>query len=1054
MRNRPFVPLLVLILSVFTLFISCSKKDRIAGQQKQAFTNEELVQRFFHESLSDDPAVQKVTSKIKAEFEKSIKLPPFIRREGLPVWNKSLIIPQQVSGSGFGSGTTGTRVITPLYPLDSSQVRSALLSTIIGDSVRIELLDGKQYQRYAKEHKRFSAQDVTLTLMLLDNSVQGHDRFEITDSIALTGGEQKAKFIKVQPFTTTISAASREYVTISICWSEERPTNQGQVVGCPPGSNCPQYETVIVCKTLATFIIENSTDDPGGGGTWIDPTPPLSGGGTGWQPAVEPPEPPSLYKKPAKYREVSNYVTPAGTVVTLAEGAEVIVYENIDVLRDYPNGALYALKYNNKIYVSVQGEYIKAGAQNLPPPAFTGYREYKDGKVTDTPMPEGVMTQTQPNRFGKMNAVRMKVVPKTDADGCKVVRDLVELGAGTAPPNSYNTPGDANFGIEDLPSTDAEREETGLQNCPGSATIGDFNATTDNYVTQNGAALSSFLNSKIKSSVKILFFDKTNNKVRNYVTKSDVGIIPRNDQTSIVDKFNNNSFTAADEEILIMAYIENGQWKYDAKYNAARFPNNAIHPQAAAPGMLQNLQSEIKYQTDQAVSNIRGANRTTAEEAITTPDGEKFYKAQMGMLETVSVFFDIGKSIIKDGALPKSVWDDGRRANTTLTDEATAYANSALKMGSGISGGIDQFIDETTGILQLARTGLEVLRNPRATFNTIYSTIKDLNVEKVKQLILDMTGAANYMAGGTLAKYQAGRHTVQVAMSVFSAVNTLQKGKEILKAGGTNVTNLQKFVPDGSVNHPAANSIRNATEHKYPVDNYKDQAIVMQNKVNNEDIFVSVERNGTGSTVFEAKQSDFVDPNGYPLSNTQIQADLADGIKVHELPGDNLTTYEFQKGKKGAWSKELNKHPLDANKVYKLPDSQYFTDEIGRVKTVEVPNLVKVSPTAPRNSHQQTVKSKAVKDGIPGDEGGHIIGSQFDGCGDQINIVPMKSTLNGSTGTWYQMEKKWSNILTNNGTITGIEITLDYGVGTSRRPNSFLVRVLENGVETFYTHTN
>ncbi|PZR29957.1 MAG: hypothetical protein DI535_00175 [Citrobacter freundii] len=95
---------------------------------------------------------------------------------------------------------------------------------------------------------------------------------------------------------------------------------------------------------------------------------------------------------------------------------------------------------------------------------------------------------------------------------------------------------------------------------------------------------------------------------------------------------------------------------------------------------------------------------------------------------------------------------------------------SPFRIPAALAGAIDQLIEEITGPLQLVQMGLEIVRNPRSSLNNFYNGIKSLNKEKIKQIISSVTGYANYTQGGDRANYQGGRHTVQGAMILFSAV--------------------------------------------------------------------------------------------------------------------------------------------------------------------------------------------------------------------------------------------------------------------------------------------
>jgi len=130
------------------------------------------------------------------------------------------------------------------------------------------------------------------------------------------------------------------------------------------------------------------------------------------------------------------------------------------------------------------------------------------------------------------------------------------------------------------------------------------------------------------------------------------------------------------------------------------------------------------------------------------------------------------------------------------------------------------------------------------------------------------------------------------------------------------------------------------------------------------------------------------------------------------------------------------------NGIYNV-DGFKYTVENGLVTKVEVALLGKVNPSWDRNGYQQSIKCNKAKNGTQGnDQGGHLIGSQFGGSGEQINLVPMKSSVNGPGGDWYTMEQKWAN---GGKTITGVEIKIIYGV--DKRPTNFLVKWSENGVE-------
>jgi hypothetical protein len=94
-----------------------------------------------------------------------------------------------------------------------------------------------------------------------------------------------------------------------------------------------------------------------------------------------------------------------------------------------------------------------------------------------------------------------------------------------------------------------------------------------------------------------------------------------------------------------------------------------------------------------------------------------------------------------------------------------------------------------------------------------------------------------------------------------------------------------------------------------------------------------------------------------------------------------------------------------------------------------------------RNGYQQSSKCKKSKEGIEGDQGGHLIGSRFDGAGEQINLVPMKSGVNLSA--WKSMENTWADALQQAKKVS-VDIRPIYHNG-SKRPVAFEVRANIDG---------
>ncbi|ODC03117.1 hypothetical protein BFW38_05715 [Terasakiispira papahanaumokuakeensis] len=158
---------------------------------------------------------------------------------------------------------------------------------------------------------------------------------------------------------------------------------------------------------------------------------------------------------------------------------------------------------------------------------------------------------------------------------------------------------------------------------------------------------------------------------------------------------------------------------------------------------------------------------------------------------------------------------------------------------------------------------------------------------------------------------------------------------------------------------------------------------------------------------------------------------------------------DFKAGKSRNWSKELN-NPTP-NSIYRIDGNTFQVDELGRTSLVDIPQLR--LNTSARNSYQQVVAGRA--DRLDTDVGGHLLGSQFGGPGEGINIVAMDRALNSNSrtlGQFGQLETKWANKI-RAGDSVGVKISPVYE-GTSLRPARFDITETINGEETFYRLLN
>jgi hypothetical protein len=162
------------------------------------------------------------------------------------------------------------------------------------------------------------------------------------------------------------------------------------------------------------------------------------------------------------------------------------------------------------------------------------------------------------------------------------------------------------------------------------------------------------------------------------------------------------------------------------------------------------------------------------------------------------------------------------------------------------------------------------------------------------------------------------------------------------------------------------------------------------------------------------------------------------GRALDEFVPAGSFTIETKGGSVSKWNMVLNRI-LRSNAIYKIDQYIFETDHLARVK--KIVGELKLQSRG-RNTYQQG-KAVEIKDGLPGDQGGHLIAEIFYGPGEQINYLPMKSTLNQSS--WKQMENTLKKAL-EEGKKVDIEIRPVFE-GASKRPSAFEVDYWLNGIK-------
>ncbi|MBL7744127.1 MAG: hypothetical protein JNN00_11680 [Chitinophagaceae bacterium] len=830
-----------------------------------------------------------------------------------------------------GSDTADVLYIPFVRP-GENRVNTILMLKMTGTDTVHQFLSDWQYKQFgfgAEQSGQWNAGNIFHIFMTMNNTVFGHTQFIVTDQRLLSDTSKNLVTLEPAEETSTNSGDGQTqvqsyYYGIQFCHSVKAcvyvgNTSSGrlQTLNSPPyaGGVCVTSQS---CTTIWVLVFTN--DDAGGDPNGSGPpnTDPNNGGNPsggsnpdpndppddwepeecntdpqapqdpfsepcepGWTPTGGGNNPPSYtplnnanYEKDANFHNISTYVTSSGKAITLPPGSKIKTYKNID-LNIFPNGALYAFVLpSGDTYVAVQQQYLAASALAVPPPHYTGFYKVNPDNTVDfnSPYPETAFQYPQPVN-GAIKAVRIKEIKKSDGT-CHMVRELVDYAPGNSTPATASENADVNYGIEFLDAqitSSTPAEETPLQECSGASPSTYVPYTLQSLYNEQSQYLTFFLNSRIQSSVKVYLYDCNTNETKYTITKN--GASPA---SGSMTEYDNNSFS---EDIAIKACLENGQWKYDVKYNPAGLSSGNVHPKVQQH--LSQVVAEIKRQADEEARFLKNPKKRYSSETINVADGERFFKEGMNLFESLAAIYDVGKHIISEGQMPEYIWDQGRRSGTTLADVNTKYFKSPFNLPSGIAGGADQLIDEVTGVVQLVKMGLEAIRRPRATFNNIYESIRTLNEEKLKQILSSISGLDNYLAGGDRAIYQGGRHSVQAAMIFFSSIKALADGTKAVKEAGDEITDLQKFLPDATPNSQVSDALKNAAENNKLLKNIDNEKLLTENVINGQRRTIAIDKDGE---IYDASAINNLDEIGEDVMKKADAGDIAESaedIVVH-----------------------------------------------------------------------------------------------------------------------------------------------------------------------------
>lgn len=163
-------------------------------------------------------------------------------------------------------------------------------------------------------------------------------------------------------------------------------------------------------------------------------------------------------------------------------------------------------------------------------------------------------------------------------------------------------------------------------------------------------------------------------------------------------------------------------------------------------------------------------------------------------------------------------------------------------------------------------------------------------------------------------------------------------------------------------------------------------------------------------------------PDEVPL-DAQNDATLPDADSGANEPADTDLSDEVIKPES-----EVQPEELESNSKYERNGYEYKTDDFGRTERVSGTLELEQGP-------RTKLQTEIGHQGLESDEGGHLVGSRFNGPTDAFNLVPQDANLN--RGEWKSMENSWAKAL-ESGSDVKVLVEPAYS-DDSIRPESFEV---------------
>ncbi|HUC83485.1 MAG TPA: hypothetical protein VMR70_21410 [Flavisolibacter sp.] len=254
----------------FSLFTGCRKADTIPELKPPTENYRSLQEQFFN-AANADPEVQKVAANIKRQDDLFKFLPQFVKKNGIPRWDKTVYKTTAGTGSrnanarSNADGSQGVFFI-PLQAEGSSQIKSYITAYKHGDSLytyRLYNRDSINAIQTQSSQQKSNLINTQAVFAAFEKSVNGVDSVTIQ---APVNGKIKNATINIKPASQTASGRNSDANRTTNCVMSLEVSIEYSLEVTVDGNTIYIYESVSV-------VMEITIDCSGGGG----------GGGCGCQ---------------------------------------------------------------------------------------------------------------------------------------------------------------------------------------------------------------------------------------------------------------------------------------------------------------------------------------------------------------------------------------------------------------------------------------------------------------------------------------------------------------------------------------------------------------------------------------------------------------------------------------------------------------------------------------------------------------------------------------------------------------------------------------------------